>query len=61
MPIGPVEWLMIAVLLLLPLLAVTALAVLLRRARQGDSPAEQARIRELEARVKELERQQGPR
>ncbi|GHG07055.1 hypothetical protein GCM10017783_19550 [Deinococcus piscis] len=51
------EWIMIAVLLGLPVLGITALVMLLRRARQSDSPSEQARIRELEARIQELERQ----
>lgn len=58
MPIGPLEWIMIAVLLGLPLLGVTALVMLMRRARQSDDPSEQARIRELEERIRDLERQQ---
>ncbi|ADY25920.1 hypothetical protein Deipr_0763 [Deinococcus proteolyticus MRP] len=58
MPIAPLEWIMIAVLLGLPLLGVTALVMLMRRARQSDDPSEQARIRELEERIRDLERQQ---
>ena len=58
MPIGPLEWIMIAVLHGLPLLGVTALVMLMRRARQSDDPSEQARIRELEERIRDLERQQ---
>ena len=49
---------MIAVLLGLPLLGVTALVMLMRRARQSDDPSEQARIRKLEERIRDLERQQ---
>lgn len=54
---GPAELMMIAVLVSLPLLAVIGLVLLLRRARRSDSPSEQARIQELEARIQELERQ----
>ncbi len=49
---------LIAVLLGLPVLATAALVLLLLRARKTDSPAEQARIRELEDRIQELEQAQ---
>ncbi|WP_261663653.1 hypothetical protein [Deinococcus sp. Marseille-Q6407] len=58
MPLGPYEMILIAVLLGLPVLATAALVLLLLRARKTDSPAEQARIRELEDRIQELEQAQ---